>query len=107
LSSSIGLVEAGVLQAPTTESVYNAALNKTTTSESGSERIYATGRFLGMDVSVRRTLTYKSAQAVVNGINSTFYPGTSTAVFFGTDEAGKEFVEGTFSIAAPQTIQVP
>lgn len=107
LEQIISVVEAGVIQAPITTDVYNAALNTTKTSESGMERIYATGRFLGMDVSTRRTLTYKSAQAVINGSNSTYYPGTSTGAFFGTDEAGEEFVEGTFSIAAPKAIQAP
>jgi len=107
LEEVIGLVEAGVIQAPTITDVYNATLNTTKTSESGTERIYATGRFLGMDVSVRRTLTYKSAKAVINGINSTYYPATSTGAFFGTDGAGAEFVEGTFSIAAPKAIQEP
>jgi hypothetical protein len=107
LEESIGLVEAGVIQSPTITDVYNATLDTTKTSESGTERIYATGRFLGMDVSLRRTLTYKSAQAVINGANSTYYPGTSTGAFFGTDENGAEFVEGTFSIAAPKVIQVP
>ena len=107
LEEVIGLVEAGAIQSPTITDVYNAALNTTKTSESGTERIYATGRFLGMDVSMRRTLTYKSAQAVINGINSTYYPATSTGAFFGTDGAGAEFVEGTFSIAAPKAIQVP
>ena len=107
LEEAIGLVEAGVIQSPIITDVYNATLNTTKTSESGTERIYATGRFLGMDVSVRRTLTYKSAQAVINGANSTYYPGTSTGAFFGTDESGSEFVEGTLSIAAPKAIQVP
>lgn len=107
LEQIIAVVEAGVIQAPTITDVYNAALNTTKTAESGTERIYATGRFLGMDVSMRRTLIYKSAQAVINGINSTYYPGTSKGAFFGTDEAGAEFVEGTFSIAAPKAIQVP
>lgn len=107
LEEIIAVVEAGVLQAPTITDIYSAALNTTKTLESGAERIYATGRFLGMNVSMRRTLTYNSAQAVINGINSTYYPGTSTGAFFGTDESGSEFVEGTLSIAVPKAITVP
>jgi len=107
LESLLGFVETGILQAVTTTDVYNSATGDSKTSQAGTDKVYGEGVFLGKQVSVSRTVTYKSADAMINGQLSRYYPGTSKAAFFGVDEAGTEFVEGTFSIAAPTTIQVP
>lgn len=106
LAPLIGLTETGLLQAPVATDTYTAATGTSKTSETGTEKIFSEGNFLGMQVALRRTVNYKSATAVINGTNSTYYPGTSTGAFFGVDTNGTEFVEGTFSIAAPASIQV-
>lgn len=107
LETQLGFIETATLQAATTTDVSNAATGSTKSSVVGTDKVCGEGVFLGKQVSMSRTVNYKSADAVINGQPSRYYPGTSKGVFFGLDEAGTEFVEGTFSIAAPTTIQVP
>lgn len=107
LATLIRFADTRALQAVSTKDVFNSATLVTKSYINGTDKVHGEGVFLGKQVSMSRTVNYKSADAVINGQPSRYYPGTSKGVFFGLDEAGTEFVEGTFSIAAPTTIQVP
>lgn len=107
LSPIISLSEVSNVQAATTVTTTNLSTGAESTNQSGTEKSYATGQLLDMDVSVNRSISFKTDTVRLNGTTYTYFPSTSSATFFGGAGDGSRFVEGRFSIAASKPIQVP
>ena len=104
LEPVLTMTETGSLRAPVVTDVYNSSNGTSKTSETGTDKMHTGGKFLGMDVAMSRTITYNSADAMINGALQRYYPSTSKGTFSGINADDSEFVEGTISIAAPKAI---
>lgn len=107
LSPIISFTEAVNVQAATKITTTNLSTFAETVSQSGIEKSYGTGLFNDMSLAMNRTITFKSGTVKINGINYSYYPSTTTGIFFGGAEDGTLYVEGKFSIAASKPINVP
>jgi hypothetical protein len=107
LAPIISFTEASNVQAANTVTTSNLSTGAESINQSGTEKSYATGKFLGMDAAINRTITFKSGTVRLNGTTYSYFPSTSSATFFGGASDTTRFVEGKFSIAASKPIQVP
>lgn len=58
-----------------------------------------------MNVSMSRSLAFRSAKIKSGKETFLYYPSTSQGYFFGADAGNSEYVEGRFTISAPGSIQ--